>query len=406
MKDYFQFIGRNPLMLSFGFALTFLSGTGQTFLLSLYVPELAETLQVSMGKMGSYYAVATLSSAALLSYLGSLIDRVSLDRYTLSVLVGSVMALAFLSISHHWWMVVIGLLGLRLTGQGLMSHVSITSMARYFDKDRGKAISLATLGFPASEAVLPLIVALIIAAVGWRWSLRLSALFVLVVALPLLYLMLKRLARFYDLSLRTEKGRAEELKKVPFRLVLSRANFWLIAPNVFLLGFINTAIFFYQVELGNVRDWSRTEVAASLGAFAMASAVGMFLSGPLVDRFSAKRIFPWYLFPYLISLLGLAYIQPAWAYPLVLVGLGLSNGLGNTVKNALMAELFGLRLLGSVRSIFTVLMVISTALGPLSFGLLLDAGYSFKKVFLLVALAIALAILQSFRASRHQPQRL
>jgi sugar phosphate permease len=49
-------------------------------------------------------------------------------------------------------------------------------MARAFVKDRGKAISLATLGHPLGEASLPLLMAFVIGSLGWRAGLRLSAL--------------------------------------------------------------------------------------------------------------------------------------------------------------------------------------------------------------------------------------
>ena len=60
------------------------------------------------------------------------------------------------------------LFAMRLTGQGLMTHTASTSMARYFERGRGKAISIALLGFPAGQAALPPLAVAAAAVVGWR----------------------------------------------------------------------------------------------------------------------------------------------------------------------------------------------------------------------------------------------
>lgn len=53
--------------------------------------------------------------------------------------------------------------------------------------------------------------------------------------------------------------------------------------------------------------------------------------------------------------------------------------------------------------VFTVLMVISTALGPVTFGTLLDQTVGFKEILLSCAAAVTGAILQSFRIKRLSP---
>ena len=52
-----------PQLLAFGFTLAFFSGFGQTFLLSLYVPEVANSFTLSNTQLSSLYAIATLGSA-------------------------------------------------------------------------------------------------------------------------------------------------------------------------------------------------------------------------------------------------------------------------------------------------------------------------------------------------------
>ena len=393
MAHLVSFIRNNPRLLAFGFALTLFSSFGQTFLLSLYIPEIAEVLEVTVGKMGSFYAIATLGSAGILTFAGRYIDFMDLRKYALLVVAGCTVALITLSTANHWIVAVIGLLLLRLTGQGLMGHTSITTMSRYFIEARGKAISIATLGFPAGEALFPVVVAFLMKAAGWRNTLLISAAAVVV----LLSLAVLIFLRGTDTAPPLKKQSKEEKKEGNMWQFLAKARFWVLAPNVFLMGFINTAVFFFQVSLGEFKGWSKEWVAASLAAFAAASAISMFTAGPLVDRFTAKKLFPFYFLPYAVGLVLLGLFNDPVIYPITLLLMGFSNGTGSTIKNALQAELFGLTYLGSVRSLFTVLMVISTALGPFLFGILIDYGISYNLLLFGSATAVGLAILQSFR---------
>lgn len=63
----------------------------------------------------------------------------------------------------------IALFGLRLFGQGMSSHLAMTFVARWFVRERGRALGLAFLGYPAGEAVFPMLMALLLGQFTWRW---------------------------------------------------------------------------------------------------------------------------------------------------------------------------------------------------------------------------------------------
>lgn len=386
----------------FGILLTFFSSYGQTFLISLYIPELQKVFSFSSTEVSSLYAVATMASAFTLPWVGRLVDTWALRRFTLFVLVGFTLACGVLSIAFHPVVVMLGFFGLRFFGQGLMSHTSISTMARAFERDRGKAISIATLGHPLGEAILPLLIAFLIGAVGWRTSLQLSGISLIMLVVPLVLLVLrkqdKRLLHPALTEADTDKEEQASAKN-PLRVFRER-TFWTIAPAVFIVGFLNTAIFFFQVKLGESRGWSATWVAGSLSVFAATSALAMMGSGPLVDRLTARRLFPFMLIPFTLGVVLLAVVQPPVGYPVALIFLALSHGAGSTIKNALFAEVFGTKVIGTVRSVFTTVMVFSTALGPVTFGVLLDAGWSYSAIFWAIAIVLVGIILWSARISK------
>lgn len=401
MRAFFAFLRKHQALLLFGVLLTFFSSYGQTFLISLYIPELQKVFDFSSTEVSSLYAVATMASAFTLPWVGRLVDSWALRRFTLFVLIGFAVACGILSIAFHPVVVLAGFFGLRFFGQGLMSHTSISTMARAFERDRGKAISIATLGHPLGEATLPLLIAFLIGAVGWRTSLHLSGISIIVLLVPLVLLFLRKQdKKLLHPGLADSDAEEEESStKNPLR-VFREPTFWTIAPAVFIVGFLNTAIFFFQVKLGESRGWSATWVAGSLSVFAATSALAMMASGPLVDRLTARRLFPFILIPFTVGVVVLAVAQHPVGYPVALIFLALSHGAGSTIKNALFAEVFGTKVIGTVRSVFTTVMVFSTALGPVTFGVLLDAGWSYSTIFWGVAAVLVGIILWSTRIRR------
>jgi len=391
------FLKYNLSLLAFGLLLAFFSSFGQTFLLSLYVPSIEELLGISNAEFGTIYAVATVGSALTLPWLGGYFDTIDTKRYTLMVLAGLMVALLLLSFSYHVILVVIGFYGLRLFGQGLMTHTSVSSMARYFGADRGKAIGAASLGHPAGEASLPILITLLMGVIGWRGALQVSALTCALVVAPLaLFLLSRSKTRIRAYQMQNHAARYQT-RKVDIRGIMRDRRFWIIIPVVFMIGFTNTAIFFFQLKLGAAKGWSPEWVAGSLSAFAVAGAIGMTGIGSLVDRFTARRLFPFHMIPYLLGLLALILFDHRLVYPVALTLIGLGHGTGRTIKDAMLAELYGSDIIGQIRSFFITVMVVSTALGPVVFGVLLDLEVSYTLIFSGVLVATLLSFLNGLR---------
>ena len=391
------FLKYNLSLLAFGLLLAFFSSFGQTFLLSLYVPSIEELLGVSNAEFGTIYAVATIGSGLTLPWIGGYFDKMETRRYTLLVIGGLMAALLLLSFSYHVILVILGFYGLRLFGQGLMTHTSVSSMARYFGADRGKAIGAASLGHPAGEALLPILITLLMGAIGWRGALQVSALTCGLVVTPLAIFLLSR-SKIRIRAYRMQNHAAKNhVRKVDIRNVLRDRNFWIITPAVFMIGFTNTAIFFFQLKLGEAKGWSPEWVAGSLSAFAIAGALGMTGIGSLVDRFTARRLFPFNMIPYLFGLLALILFDHRLVYPVALILIGLGHGTGRTIKDAMLAEIYGSDIIGQVRSFFITVMVVSTAIGPVVFGILLDLSVSYTAIFTGVLITTLLAFLNGLR---------
>ena len=393
-----NFMKYNSSLLGFGFLMAFFSSFGQTFLLSLYLPPIESFLGLSNTELGSIYAIATIGSALTLPWLGGFFDKKDIKYYSIFVILGLFSFLLILSFSYYVIMVIIGFYGLRLFGQGLMTHTSVSSMARYFSSNRGKAIGAASLGHPAGEALLPILIALLISATGWRGALQISAISCILLIIPsALVLLYNSKSKIKAYNIRAQKEDTKTQNSINIWHVIKTKNFWIISPVIFMTGFTNTAIFFFQLKLGDVKGWSPEWVAGSISAFAIAGAVGMLGIGSFIDRFTGKRLFPFYMIPYIAGLFILVFFNQPLAYPIALGFVGLASGAGRTIKDSMIAEIYGVNIIGQIRSIFTTVMVVSTAIGPVIFGVLLDLQIGFSEIFTSVIIVMALVIINGLR---------
>ncbi len=232
-------------MVVFGIMMTTLSSFGQTFLLALYVPFLIADFDLSNSSISTFYGIATIFSASILPKVGKLIDTIPIRQFTLATTVLFVVSLLIFSFATAWWVIPISFLGLRLAGQGLYSHISITAMSRYFDINRGKAISLASLGHPLGQAILPAIILVVIGWVGWRESLWINAGVVTFVVFVFTLFFLKENILKPEGEETAELVKSESKEKpIRQRDIMRSKEFWLLAPNVFFIPFAITGLFF------------------------------------------------------------------------------------------------------------------------------------------------------------------
>lgn len=384
----------------FGIMMTTLSSFGQTFLLALYIPFLIEEFAITNSLISSFYGIATIASALILPKLGKYIDSVSLKNYTLMTTAIFLVALVFFSFARVWWYIPIAFFGLRLAGQGLFSHIAITSMSRYFIENRGKAISIASLGHPLGQAILPAITLLIIAQIGWRESLWVNAVLVGVIVTFFTIFAIKPSHLQPESVIINKDGsvKAPTVDKVRQRDILKSKPFWLLAPNIFFVPFAITGLFFFQFSIVEYKGWGIEFIALGLTSYAIASTTSILTAGPLIDKYSAKTFFPFYLIPFLGALIVIYLVDSQWGIFAYMVLMGLSIGFGNATVAALQVEFFGQTYIGTVRSLFTSLMVLSSAVGPALYGAILDLGWGFDTVFLVTMGMLVIIIIQSFRA--------
>lgn len=380
-----SFLRAHGRLIGFGFFMYFCSSAGQTFYISLFGGELRAEFHLSHGAFGTVYAAATLTSAATLVWAGRLIDRVPLAVFAAAVMAG--LAGVSLLMAAAWGTAALAaaLYGLRLFGQGLAGHTAATAMGRYFEAERGRAISIAVMGLPAGKFVLPSLVVAGLAVTDWRtlWS---AAAVVLVAATPLILLLLRgHEAR--DAALRARRGAAACAADRDSALseALRDSGLWLRLPALLATPAIFTGLVFHQVHLAEAKGWPLSLMAVSFSVFAAFSVAGTLAAGPIVDGIGARRLVPVFLAPLLLSCVVLAISDSPAVAPLFLGLMGLGTGISFVIGGALWAELYGTTHLGAIRAFTQAAMVFATGFAPAAVGLAVDLGYSIDAIALACA---------------------
>lgn len=388
------FVRDNARWLAAGFLLALASSFGQTFFIAMFAGSLREEFGLSHGDWGLIYMVGTLASAATLIQLGRRADDVAPRRLTLALLVA--FALVCVGMAAVWtvWLLPLLVFGLRLCGQGMLSHLSQTLTARWFVATRGRALAIASFGYPTGEALAPILAVALIAAIGWRATWGVAALMLVLVFLPVLWLLLSR-----D---RTPAGTVVEIDDAAGLAgrhwtrgeAVRSAPFWLVVPALLAPGYILTVVFFLPAHIAETKGWALTDWAASYSIYAVMSVVASFAIGWAIDRFDARAMLPLYQLPLAGGLIVLSFGQSELAMFGAMVLFGLTAGASASTHAALLAELFGTRRLGEVKALGHAMMVSASAAGPGVTGVLLDLGVPFDTQCLWMAgYTLALSVL-------------
>ena len=376
--------------LSLGLFLIFSSSVGQTFFISLFSGEIRNAFNLSHGMFGILYSVATLTSATLFFWLGKLTDQFNLTVLGLITL-GILSGFSFLLSSAETLLILfLSLLGLRLFGQSMISHIAVTAMARWFSKKRGRALSIALMGHPIGEALLPSLITFFLFQYTWREIWVGIGTCIIIIFLPLVYWLGRHLkSNNHDSS---NSGLTKSKKKLidswNRSQVLKDLRFYQVLPGLLASPFIVTGVFFHQIHLIETKSWSITLLASSYPFFAL-SVIGVtFGAGWIIDRFGTVHLLRFFLLPLAFGLIIIAGTDKAFAIPIFMILMGASAGSATIVISTLWVELYGINYLGSIRSMFFSMVVLATSVSPALMGLLLDIGITLEIQFIIFAIYI------------------
>jgi len=257
-------------------------------------------------------------------------------------------------------------------------------LSRWFDKSRGTAMGVAYLGIGAGGAIVPLLSAWMTGHVGWRLSLQLVGVLIVVIAFPLAF--------FVDDRAPARPGGRRAAPSAA--AILTTPAFYLLALgsmcSIAAVGGTNQHL---KLFLSLDRGYAQADAAAVISIVLAISIAGRLLMGWLADRVPVKYV------------MLLIYLLVAGSVPLLLAGgsrstmyafavvFGLGLGGEYMIIPLMAGQLFGVETLGRVMGIVLTADGVAEATAPMLVGYLRDSSGSYTTGFItLVATAVVGAI--------------
>ncbi len=319
--------------------------------------------------MSLLFTATTLASAVALLRIGGWIDRTDLLRYSLAC--GAFLAISCVAIglARELILLVIGMLCLRLAGNGLLTHVALTATARHFLEQRGQALSLVLLGASIGEGGFPVIVTALISVAGWRWTFAGAGCFGLVLVIAAAAIVFRDSA-FRHAHVRSSDAGPGRLQHVRVSGDVDQRRYFAFSAALFIaMPMVVTAMIFHQALLAQAKGVSLHWFAISFIAFAVSRVVWSVITGPIVDRIGSAWLFSLHLLPLVLGTVELIAIRSPWAVPFFWFCAGMSSGMGAVLQTTVVAERVPLARLGSARSTLAAVTIVASAIGPSLFGL-------------------------------------
>jgi len=371
-----------------------MSAPGQTIGVSVFTEPLLEATGLSRVEFSNAYLMGTLASGLMLPYAGTVIDRVgvrvgviwaSLSLGAVIIVLSQVDRLAMRVAEYGipkttaaYALLTIGFLGLRFSGQGVLTLVCRTMLGQWFERRRGLVSSISGPFASFAFAGSPLVLSVWVANSGWREAwIEIAA--VVGIGMATLGWFFFRdnpeqcgleidggLDPSDSASLDQAEGTSMSPKNRDFTRgeAIRTAAFWIVTLGISNHAMVGTGIALHIVDLGAEVGLTKAE---ALGIFMPVTLISLptgVLMGLAVDRYPIRHLLMGMMVGQVL-MFGLApHLGDPVLYWVCIAGWGFSGGFYGPLIVAAMPNFFGRTHLGAISGVMMMVIVIASALGP------------------------------------------
>ncbi|ANK81181.1 MAG: hypothetical protein TEF_10515 [Rhizobiales bacterium NRL2] len=358
------------------------SGAGQSHTFSVFFPLIAADLDLSVTEVAAAFSAATLAGGFLLPLVGRQIDRFGGRPVLLLVILLLGLAATLFSMVGGVATLMMGFAALRLLGQGSTMLGCTNIVSQWFERQRGFAISLIMLGFAASMAIHPPLSEWLVSRVGWREAWIWIGVATWIAMVPLVFFLVE--SKPEDVGLKPDGGEAEARsgfgpspvgradEGLRAREALRTRAFWLIAPGLFSISMLVTALHVFQVSIFLNHGLDPALAARSFPISALTMALAMPLVGRMLDAMRTERVFAMTLVVMCLSLIAASFVRDLPTAIVYAMIFGLNNAMMLSLFGYLWPRYFGRKHLGSIQGMGQTLGLVAASTGALPFGLAYD----------------------------------
>ena len=339
--------------------------------------------QASLGILGS-----TLALAAVLPFIGSIVDRYGLVTPVMISLLGLSAAYVLLGLFVQSIATFVILAMLQAILGSASSPLAYTrAINTVFNKQRGLALGVALSGAGVAATFGPTLISNAIDAFGWRGAYFAMALFTLVVG-AVIVIVLSRLN-----GAKTPENIDTEAASKDFKIAKASRTYWTIMAAIFCLSLGLGGLMIHFVPILLDLGLPTSAAVKIAGVIGIAVVLGRLLVGFAVDRIFAPWVAIAILFTCICGVLALALLGSTVAVPAAFV-IGFSVGAEVDLIGYLVARYFGIHAYGQIYGRQYSAFLIATGLSPVILGAVRDAtGTYTASLFIAAAFMIVSAAL-------------
>lgn len=377
--------------------------------LGFFIRPMQEDLDIGETFFGWALSARMLGFGITSFLIGRLLDRYG-ARWMLvgvGIIVGGLVA-ALGMIQADWQLLaifaVIGAVGMQGAGGNLYASVPI---ARWFRRNRGKAMSMAFLGIPAGVLLTP-IVTYFINTVGWRTSFLITGIFGGAVVVLVAIFIIRRAPEDVGLrpdgdppsaTARIEGGSEEQPSGGELSWTRAQAmrswTFWRLILIYGLLFFSFSAVGIFRTPYFEDQGVGSQIIGFAFSAEAIASVMAAIAAGWALDRFQVRYVAAVPI-PILIgAIFATITASTAWQVFLATILFGLGAASTGVASNMIWPAYFGSLHIGAIRGRSLQIIMVFNVVGAPFAGFMKDATGSYVQAWwaAIGGLAIAAALL-------------
>ncbi len=367
---------------------------------TFFVRPLEQDFGVSRDQAMGGLSLMIVAMGVSLPFIGRALDTRSARAVMLIGALVNAACLLALSLATALWQLAVLCFGLGV-GMAMMGPVaSSTVVANWFEEKRGQALGIANMGAPAGPFFVAPLAAFGIESLGWRGTLVVYSVLLLVLAVPAIWLVI--------VNRPSDVGQLPDGRPTPAggpgahahagggpewtpRGILASGFFWNLAFTIGVVMAGPIVISGHLEPYGHSLGIEPASVSVLLMVMTVGTIAGTFGFGVLADRFDLRRLLWIAIAVQAGCWAGLLTAPSTLELGLLLTAFAVCAGATMPIYGSIIARHFGPTAFGAVMGTAGLVMLPIHALAPLVAGALYEASGDYASMIQAVIATLAVA---------------